>query len=128
MCRLFALRARQPLPVKEALVLAPRSLLHQSCCDAQKEKHDNGWGIGYFTDGQVHRVRSPLAADQDPRYRELAATLVSATVLAHVRQASVGSVAERNSHPFLHGNWLFAHNGTLYGFGTAPQKLRELIP
>jgi glutamine amidotransferase len=34
-------------------------------------------------------------------------------VLAHVRDASVGRVALVNTHPFVEGQWVFAHNGTV---------------
>jgi glutamine amidotransferase len=34
-------------------------------------------------------------------------------VLAHVRDASVGRVALQNTHPFVEGRWVFAHNGTV---------------
>ena len=40
----------------------------------------------------------------------------SKTVIAHVRRATSGEVALRNTHPFTHDHWAFAHNGTLPGF------------
>jgi glutamine amidotransferase len=58
----------------------------------------------------------------------LAVSVVASTVLAHVRQASVGALAEHNTHPFMHGPWMFAHNGTLHGFARDPERLRRLIP
>jgi glutamine amidotransferase len=74
------------------------------------------------------RERVAAAAQQDPRYRAAAAALCASTVLAHVRRASVGGVSERNTHPFVHGPWLFAHNGTLQGFAADKDRLRRLIP
>jgi glutamine amidotransferase len=103
-------------------------LLRQSCGDRRGECHADGWGIGSFRDGQpvvTHSIR-PTAAD--PAYRTLAEEVAATTLLAHVRQASAGGVAERNCHPFRHGRWLFAHNGTLHGFGADPERLRRLIP
>jgi glutamine amidotransferase len=58
----------------------------------------------------------------------LAGSLVASTVLAHVRQASVGALTEHNTHPFVYGPWMFAHNGTLQGFARDPERLRRLIP
>jgi glutamine amidotransferase len=55
-------------------------------------------------------------------------SVVASTVLAHVRQASVGALAEHNTHPFVHGQWMFAHNGTLQGFVQDPDRLGRLIP
>ncbi|HEY5910644.1 MAG TPA: class II glutamine amidotransferase, partial [Verrucomicrobiae bacterium] len=44
---------------------------------------------------------------------DAAHALCSGVVVAHVRDASVGPVTELNTHPFVHGPWLFAHNGTV---------------
>jgi glutamine amidotransferase len=55
-------------------------------------------------------------------------SLVSShTVVAHVRQASVGAVELRNSHPFLFGRWSFVHNGTLKNFDQHRQSVESLI-
>jgi glutamine amidotransferase len=124
---MFVLRANQPTLLTDSLAAAPHSLSRQSCGDRRGECHENGWGIGYFEKEVPCRIRSVRAAVADPRFLELATTLASPTILAHVRQASSGSVAERNSHPFLFGRWLFAHNGTLYGFREESKPLLQLI-
>jgi glutamine amidotransferase len=114
--------------VQGSLVDGPHALLNQSACDRRGECHDSGWGIGYDLRGQPHVVRSERPAREDPRYREQAALVLSTAVLAHVRRASVGGSALRNTHPFRHGRWLFAHNGTLFGFARDPGPLRERLP
>jgi glutamine amidotransferase len=128
MCRIFALQANQPTRVESSLQSAPHSLRNQSGCDRRGVCHESGWGIAYYTPEGPRLVRSARSARQDPRYGELAGSVASGTILAHVRLASSGSVAERNSHPFVHGRWSFAHNGTLFGFGANPDRLRNLIP
>ena len=127
MCRLLALVANQPTRVAGSLLRAPHSLCRQSACDAQQQKHDNGWGLGYYVHGQAQRVRSVLPADQDPQFRRAAESLTTSILLAHIRRASMGEVAVRNSHPFVYGPWLFAHNGTLFGFDKDRDGLRRLI-
>lgn len=127
MCRLFAVRADRPVSAEPALVTAPHALVRQSCGDLRGECHRSGWGIGYYLDGEPARVRSTRPAGDDPTYLE-AARVVSPVIVGHVRQASVGAVSEANTHPFVHGRWLFAHNGTVQGFGTNPDPLRRLIP
>jgi hypothetical protein len=109
-------------------VSAPHALQRQSCCDRRGQCHDSGWGLGHYEGGRPHVVRSALPAGGDPRFAERAAAVASDTLLAHVRKASAGSVAERNWHPFAHGRWLFAHNGTLTGFADDPGRLRALLP
>jgi glutamine amidotransferase len=128
MCRLFALRANQATRVEGSLLASPTSLRNQSCCDSRCERHSDGWGIGYYTAGRPHRRRSVHPAEQDLAYEDLASSLIVDTVLAHVRKSSVGGVAERNCHPFQCGNWLFAHNGTLFGFQEMREKVAALIP
>jgi glutamine amidotransferase len=46
-------------------------------------------------------------------------------VLAHVRNGSVGSRALANTHPFVFGRWLFAHNGTVTAFERVGPALAE---
>jgi len=99
------------------------SLLKQSCKDLRGETHGDGWGIGYY-DGETPRVvRSPTAARESPEYDTAARQIHSPIVLAHVRQASVGSRLMENAHPFQYGRWLFMHNGTVTGFA----EIRERV-
>jgi glutamine amidotransferase len=128
LCRLFAFRANRPTRARAGLATAAHSLLRQSCGDRRGECHGDGWGVGRFLDGQPVVTRSAGPAATGPLYRTLAEGVVTTTLLAHVRQASAGGVAERNCHPFRHGRWLFAHNGTLQGFADAPERLRRLVP
>ena len=128
MCRLFAFRANRPTSVEGPLVSAPHSLMRQSCGDRRGECHDSGWGIGFYHVDRPQRIRSARPAADDPAYGQLAHDTLARTMIAHVRQASVGSIAERNNHPFVFGRLLFAHNGTLQGFAANPERLLNKIP
>ena len=37
----------------------------------------------------------------------------SKIIIAHVRKRTQGNASEKNSHPFQHKNWIFAHNGSV---------------
>ncbi len=129
MCRMFAVHASGVTCATGSLLSAPRSLVTQSCSDAEEGLcHQDGWGLGLFVDGQPNRIRSTLAAQGDEHYQHFAQTFAAPTLLAHVRRASAGSVALRNTHPFLFGSWLFAHNGTLQGFPEKREQLLNAIP
>ncbi len=128
MCRLFAARADRPVSAWGALVEAPHALRAQSCCDLRGECHESGWGVGYYQEGRLVRVRSARPAKGDPLYEQAARAAVGTILLGHVRQASVGSVGEANTHPFTFGRWLFAHNGTVQGFAERPEPLLRLVP
>ena len=67
---------------------------------------------------------SPLSAADDPQYSEMASRALGATGLVHLRWATDGLAVEpRNTHPFLRGNYAFAHNGSI-----APiDKLESLL-
>ncbi|MEX0714319.1 MAG: class II glutamine amidotransferase [Pirellulales bacterium] len=116
MCRFFAQFADRPLSVEKLLVDDPHSLRKQSCGDLRGESHGDGWGIGYYRDGRPNVVRRPVAAGEDDEFLTAARQVRSPIVIAHVRQASVGTRSVENTHPFHHGRWLFAHNGTVTGF------------
>ncbi len=49
-------------------------------------------------------------------------------VLIHFRHATVGDFRADNTHPFRMRQWLFAHNGTVEGFGAIRERLVEAMP
>jgi glutamine amidotransferase len=111
MCRLFAQHASPAHDLQEPLCVAHNALRTQS------HRHVHGWGIGWYDpSGAVQVRRGVMPAHADDAFVEAARAARSEIVLAHVRDASVGDVAEANTHPFVHGRWLFAHNGTVARF------------
>jgi glutamine amidotransferase len=129
MCRLIAWQVERPLSAVGPFLLDPHALRMQSCRDARGECHQDGWGIGSYQQGQVCVLKSPLAASTDPQFEQAARATRSATVVGHIRQASVGALNAANAHPFTVGRWLFAHNGTLTGFvEVEPRLVAETSP
>jgi glutamine amidotransferase len=128
MCRLFALFANERTSVRVSLIEAENNLRSQSCCDSRNETHHDGWGIGYCAAGKIRRLRSTRPASRDPRYARVVDMIRASVVVAHVRDASMGPVTIQNSHPFRHGRWLFAHNGTMAGFPAVRRQIRAAIP
>jgi predicted glutamine amidotransferase len=125
MCRMFGVRATEPAPLQGSLLEDDNALRLQS------KDHPDGWGIGYYADrGEppsplVIRSVSPAFADEefDAEVRRISAR----TVVAHVRRASCGPVSLANTHPFHHGRWLFAHNGTVHGFEQSRGRIEAEI-
>ena len=128
MCRFFAMRSSTPLSLAAPLCQAPTALVAQSICDRRGEAHEDGWGIAALEGGALAVHRSTLAAHADPRFAQLATSLNTTLAIAHVRQASVGQVSSKNTHPFAHGHWAFAHNGTLQNFAAGRARLLAAIP
>jgi len=120
MCRLFGQHAHPGIDPSAPLCSAENALRFQS------HKHPHGWGIGWYEQGLPVLRRGVLPAHADEAFVHAAAAARSAVVLAHVRDASIGPVSKENTHPFQHGRWLFAHNGTVAHYKSSP-KVREAI-
>jgi glutamine amidotransferase len=110
MCRLFGQHAPAELDRCVPLCSAPNALRFQS------HQHPHGWGIGWYQGGRVRIERGLLPAHSDEAFVEAARAARSRVVIAHIRDASVGPVSTANTHPFVHGRWIFAHNGTVARF------------
>ncbi len=120
MCRMLALRADDPLVRKEILHAFRSQAHHSQTGPPDDRRHGDGWGIAGILGGRMgHLARSPGDAAQDPNYPptvERSVVLQAGTVvLAHVRNASKGSKAIENTHPFVKDGWAFCHNGTVHG-------------
>lgn len=87
--------------------------------------HADGWGMAWYEDAEPVIRKSPLRADSEPEFGKLAREPLGDLGLVHLRWATPGlSISERNSHPFQHGNFVFAHNGAIH-----PQdRLGEMLP
>ena len=85
----------------------------------------DGFGVGWYGDRDFPgRYRDTRPAWNDDNLRRLAEQVRSPMFLAHVRAALGGTISRVNCHPFVHGNWLFQHNGEINGFH---QLKRDLI-
>ncbi len=107
MCRLFGQISDAHRTACEPLCSAENALRTQS------HLHPHGWGIAWYgaRGPRVRRGVMPAHADRD--FVAAGKRASSRVVLAHVRDASVGRVALENTHPFVEGPWVFAHNGTV---------------
>ncbi|WP_417217301.1 class II glutamine amidotransferase [Arthrobacter sp.] len=86
----------------------------------------NGDGFGLAWSGlrsQLGQYREITPAWDSQNLRHLAAQIESGCFLAHVRAAPGGTISQENCHPFVHGGWMFQHNGEINGF---PDLKREL--
>ncbi|MFI9271354.1 class II glutamine amidotransferase [Kitasatospora sp. NPDC052896] len=121
MCRLFGMSsAPQRTRATFWLLDAPDSLA------AQSRRDPDGTGLGYFdADGTPHVHKAPIAAWEDRAFAEEGREVESVTFVAHVRYASTGGLAERNTHPFLQHGRLFAHNGVVAGLPELEAQLGE---
>lgn len=116
MCRLFAIRSRQPIAVRPAF----------DRLKAFAEEHKDGWGVATFQEGELRVELGTMSAASCERFNQWGDTLAEA-MLVHIRLASVGTVHERNTHPFVAGPWVFMHNGTLKQFERVRHRFESEI-
>ncbi len=143
MCRLFGLLAAAAERPSPWLVDAEIPLLRQANIDPGTLQAE-GWGIGWYEGRTGKRARVERAAEavylpaQREKFTQVATSVVSPLVLAHLRKASNPMHLPReqllgpeNTQPFLSDGSLFAHNGwialpheTRPRLGTRARKLR----
>src|SRR5215469_3142055 len=107
MCRLFGLTAGTArVRATFWLLDAPDSL------EAQSRRNADGSGIGFFdAAGQPVLDKQPEPAFRDREFIREARQAESSTFVAHVRWATAGGRTARNTHPFVMGGRIMAHNG-----------------
>jgi predicted glutamine amidotransferase len=100
------------------LLDAPDSLAHQS------HENPDGTGVGYIdAEGNAHVEKQPVAAFADRRFAAEAREIRSRTFVAHVRHATTGGLSPVNTHPFILGGRVFAHNGVIDDLPVLEAKL-----
>lgn len=95
--------------------------------------HEDGWGMGYYTDEGVHLFKKAECAQKSEDYLKVVKKVTCENppiVMAHLRKATPGTqVTDREAHPFLDDNVLFCHNGSLWKMDGSPlgEDLDSLI-
>jgi glutamine amidotransferase len=111
MCQLLGMNANTPTDVMFSFAgLAQRA-----------DEHRDGFGIAFFEGtGLRHFIDDRSARDSPVAQLVQRYPIKSENFIAHIRKATQGGVALRNTHPFvreLWGRyWVMAHNGDLKGF------------
>lgn len=129
MCRWLAYIGK-PIPLEDILFKPKNSLIDQSMSAKSAETPTNGDGFGvgwYSTRATPGLFRSIRPAWNDFNLRDLAAQIDSRLFLAHVRATSQATVQETNCHPFRYKNWLFVHNGEIFGIEKFRKRLIEAV-
>lgn len=127
MCRLYGFHANEPTRVECSLVRAQNALMEQSRKDREGFPNAQGWGLAAQSEGVPFVEKQAWAAYHGEHFKRAAARVYSKTVIAHVRRATVGPPAIENTHPFVHGIWLFAHNGTVPNFDQVRERLIDKL-
>lgn len=120
MCRMFAIAGNTTLPIQDALNAFYPQCQNGCTYKGDGSGHGDGWGISGFSGGRaVYFARNVKpGAESAAEYQQAVSRAVKTAppiAIAHFRKASEGSVELANTHPFHHQDWVFAHNGTVFG-------------
>ena len=91
--------------------------------------HGDGWGIGYFKDGQAMVHKSGRSAiDESPVFwAKLEEIGRSPVLVIHLRKSAWPNTnTQANAHPFLYDNVIFAHNGTIRDYSGLVDKISHV--
>jgi predicted glutamine amidotransferase len=111
MCELFAMSSSAPTNVHFSLQEFSRH-------GGLTGPHKDGWGIAYYSQGDVKLVREPLPASDSACVRYIQdRPFTTQLAISHIRRATQGAPTLSNCQPFLRelgGRMhVFAHNGDL---------------
>lgn len=110
MCQLFAISSHKPYLIND--------LLGEFFTYSKENPH--GWGYADFSQKNSFVLRSPEKASESKQAKLLVACPLAVTdALAHIRYATVGDIAEANTHPFTAHDvsgrhWTLIHKGTIF--------------
>ncbi len=120
MCRLLGWVAAEPRSLVEVVGRAGVEEFTVLSRD-----HADGWGVAWWSGGQLELVTSTAPAYADPQFAALTEDLRADAAMLHFRWATPGlPVRPENTHPFRHDGAAFAHNGRIVPF----DGLLRLLP
>jgi len=135
MCRHLCYLGTEPILLRTLLFDPPHSLVRQSFapCDMRGggKVNADGFGAGWYAEpaGPAVRYRRAGPIWQDTAFGEIVATTSAVTVLAAVRNATVGMpITETAAAPFTDGHWLFSLNGRIDGWPDTVTDLAGTLP
>jgi glutamine amidotransferase len=113
MCELFAMSSVLPTSVSFSLNRLARH-------GGAEGPHRDGWGVAFYEGPDALVLREPLAASESSLVGHIERHgPPSAMVISHIRYASLGQRALRNTQPFVRElggrRHVFVHNGDLPG-------------
>lgn len=90
--------------------------------------HKDGWGMAACRKGKLIFAEKSIAnAYKDKEYASAVDNLEQIEkdiFIAHLRKGTVGKKRLENTHPFMHENFIFCQNGTIFGSEKIPLKSR----
>lgn len=109
MCRLLGFVSRDETAVPHAL-----GADFDGFAALSEGLHADGWGFAAERRGRRTLTVAAEAAHSSSTFDTTLRGTAVTSAITHLRAATLGlPVSERNTHPFVHGNLSFAHNGSI---------------
>ncbi len=120
MCELLAISTSEPVHLSLSLARFARH-------GGLEGPHGDGWGLAWYEQGDCQLIREASACAHSETAHWLTDRHRPSTLfMGHIRHATQGEVALRNTQPFLREvggvSHLFAHNGDLNRFIFNPKR------
>jgi glutamine amidotransferase len=130
MCRWIAYRG-ETIPLERYVTEPSHSLVVQSLKAKESigATNGDGFGLGWYGErDEPGLYREVRPAWSDENLKHLCRHIRSSLFFAHVRAATGTPTTRPNCHPFVHGNWMFMHNGQVGDWSLIRRKVEDLIP
>jgi glutamine amidotransferase len=130
MCRWIAYRG-EIIPLERYVTEPAHSLVVQSlkAKESVGSTNGDGFGLGWYGErDEPGLYREVRPAWSDENLKHLCRHIRSPLFFAHVRAATGTPTTRPNCHPFVHGRWMFMHNGQVGDWSLIRRRVEELIP
>ena len=130
MCRWIAYRG-ETIPLERYVTEPAHSLVVQSlkAKESVGSTNGDGFGLGWYGErDEPGLYREVRPAWSDENLKHLCRHICSPLFFAHVRAATGTPTTRPNCHPFVHGRWMFMHNGQVGDWSLIRRRVEELIP
>ena len=127
MCKLFFTLNDEKISehVKEFLAQSNQSDHPTTKCGESKD----GFGLAWVNPdtNQFEIYKQPFSYDKDENIDNVINALTQKMVMGHIREKSYGDRSLENTHPFLHDNQIFMHNGHVVDFENHAKFIKSYI-
>ena len=130
MCRWIAYRG-ETVALERYVTEPAHSLVVQSlrAKESVGATNGDGFGLGWYGErDEPGLYREVRPAWSDENLKHLCRHIRSPLFFAHVRAATGTPTTRPNCHPFVHGRWMFMHNGQVGDWSLIRRRVEELIP
>lgn len=128
MCRFVVFWGQKPVRLAHWLIEAENSLLSQSKSDCSNRPNPDGWGLAFRKGEKIVVEKNIVPAFEDNQFVEESRKLKTDLLFAHIRRRSQGPVLIENTHPFVHKNWMFMHNGNIPHLPRLKVQMSKSLP